>query len=1177
MQIVGDPATGNIIYSASDLVQAARCEYAFLRDLDAKLGIGPASPEPDDEMLSHAAELGDQHEAKILGQLQERYGVGTPKAADGVVVMEYASAAEADTAAQLTADIAAAGAEIIHQAVLFDRRMIGFADFLIRRDQASGFGYDIADAKLARHQKPEALLQIAAYAEVAHDMGLPITWQGQLLLGDGRSTDSDLARLAPVARVRRKRIEELIALRQPAIEPVEWDEDQWLICGRCPACTEQVDARRDLLLVAGMRMTQRERLQTAGVYSIDELAVRQDPVPGIPAATLAKLTVQAELQVQQLDDDVDVNGQPRVRYRITDQTALSAIPPPSDGDIFFDFEGDPMWQDPLTEEWGLEYLFGVVEAPLSKGQPRFRPFWAHDRVEEKKALQDFVRYVEERRRQHPGMRVYHYADYERAALLRLVARHGVCEVEIDQWLRDGLLVDLYPIVKRSLVISQPSYSIKKLEPLYMEVGRDGEVASGGDSLVAYAKYTQLVADGDELGAAKYLQDLGEYNEYDCVSTLRLRDWLLDHRTERVSEQDAPLVDVEPREMSADELEEIQAAEQLFALAEPNPGEVRSAKQQAMALMAAAVGYHRREDKSFWWEHFDRLNKSLDDMSDRGAMVVSRAEVIQDWHRPPRARKDRRELRLVGTLQPGSEIRSGSDVYLLYDYPGPTGMATGGPGMRSFRQVKIDNQEMLTGDEVALTITELSPGENFYQWPSVVAVGPPPPTKSIRSSLLDTARQVLAAALRDASLADSLPRPVADLLLRQPPRLVGDGSLPTVVAGDFTTAITEAVRSLDGSTLAVQGPPGTGKTYVGSHVIANLVNQGWRIGVVSQGHAAVNQMLDRVVAAGVDPERVGKKQRPKRSTWTELDTKNYPGFLAEHHDTGYVVGGTTWDFTGRVGRGVLDLLVVDEAGQFSLANTIAASASARNLLLLGDPQQLPQVSQGAHPEPVDTSALGWLGDGHTLPEGLGYFLDITWRMHPEITQRVSRHSYEGRLESRTDVTAQRVMLDGNDVEVAPGIHELLVEHSGNDHLSEQEAAAVVDIVREALSWTWHDPHKGDGPRPMTPHEIVIVAPFNAQQALIRRKLRAAELDEVRVGTVDKFQGQEAPLAIVSMSASSAADVPRGIDFLISPNRVNVAVSRAQWRAIIVRGDALTNYLPGNVSGMSDLGGFLQLTQ
>jgi uncharacterized protein len=349
----------------------------------------------------------------------------------------------------------------------------------------------------------------------------------------------------------------------------------------------------------------------------------------------------------------------------------------------------------------------------------------------------------------------------------------------------------------------------------------------------------------------------------------------------------------------------------------------------------------------------------------------------------------------------------------------------------------------------------------------------------------------------------------------------------------------------------------------------LVNdRQWRVGVVAQSHAVVENLFRHLIAAGVDPRLIAKKPHGDGATWEVIDEKSYAGFIADH--PGCVIGGTAWDFANdtRVDARSVDLLVIEEAGQFCLANTIAVARAADNLLLLGDPQQLPQVSQGHHPEPVDESALGWLLDGHrTLPEELGYFLDRSYRMHPAVCGPVSRLSYEGRLRSEESQTAART-LDG----CPPGMRVLTVAHDGNSTSSPEEATAIVAEIRRLLGSDWTDEH---GSRPLRQDDVLVVAPYNAQVLFLREHFDAAGLGDVAVGTVDKFQGRQAPVVFVSMTASSIDDVPRGIAFLLNRNRLNVAVSRAKYTSIIVRSETLTEYLPSTPERLVELGAFLSL--
>jgi hypothetical protein len=644
------------------------------------------------------------------------------------------------------------------------------------------------------------------------------------------------------------------------------------------------------------------------------------------------------------------------------------------------------------------------------------------------------------------------------------------------------------------------------------------------------------------------------------------------------------------EVAADEVQHAAHARLVPAPA----GDRRADDAAGLELLAAALAYHRRDDKPFWWAHYARFRDPVDEWSDtRSTLLVDGpVEVLADWEVVGRATRPRRELRLTGLLEPGNDLGEGDNPFALYDDP-PGFAQVPSNALRGCTNATVLGVEVAQADSsgrvrASVTIRESRSAEAVVNGtasngsvpngtvpngsasngsstavPMALTQGAPPPTKGIAAAIRAIATDVA------ARLPDIPPQPALDILRRVPPRTRSGLPLPRPDSAEgFTEAITAAVLDLDGSYLAVQGPPGTGKTYTGGHVIAALAAQGWRIGVVAQSHAVIANMLRAVVAAGLPPHRVGKRGTGD-DDWQHLKDSGYSTFYAG--DDGLVVGGTKWDFVNakRLPSRPLDLIVVDEAGQFALADVVAVSGAARNLLLLGDPQQLPQVSQGTHPFPVDRSALGWLADGHdTLPDALGYFLERTWRMHPTLTSAVSRLSYEDRLRS-VERTGKRD-LEG----VEPGIRVLLVEHEGNAVSSVEEAAVVVEQVRGVVGRRWRDPSDGTD-RPLTSEDVLVVAPYNAQVATVRRALDEAGLSGTRVGTVDKFQGQEAVVALLTTAASSPDDVPRGMEFLLNRNRLNVAVSRAQWCAIVVRARALTDYLPARPEQLAELGAFLGL--
>jgi predicted RecB family nuclease len=499
---------GRVIYSASDLAAAARCEYALLRAFDYKLGRGPA-PAAEDALLRRAAALGEAHERRWLDDLTARHGDGVIRIGRPAMTLPALTAA-----ARATADAFACDPDVVYQAAMFDGRLVGFADFVIRCDTPASVAYRVCDTKLARSAKEPALVQLAAYADVLATAGVPVAAEAELILGDCTSVRYPVAELLPAYRRQREKLQRLLGDHHAGGRPVRWGDRHVRACLRCAECFAKVRESDDVLLVAGLRVSQRATLIDAGITTLTGLAAHRGEVKDMSADASADLIARANLQVRQR-----ATGQPQ--YQVVDPLPLGELPEPDDGDLFFDFEGDPLWTADGVD-WGLEYLFGVMERSGT-----FRPLWAHDRASECTALTDFLAMVRKRRRRYPNMHIYHYAAYEKTALLRLARRHGVGEDDINNVVRAGVLVDLYPLVRNGIRVGTESYGLKAIEPLYLG-HRQGEVTSGADSITEYARYCELRDHGCAQEAAQVLNAIAEYNRLDCRSTRELRDWLLEH-------------------------------------------------------------------------------------------------------------------------------------------------------------------------------------------------------------------------------------------------------------------------------------------------------------------------------------------------------------------------------------------------------------------------------------------------------------------------------------------------------------------------------------------------------------------------------------------------------------------------------------------------------------------------
>ena len=1089
------------VFSPSDLTGYLACDHLLTLELRAMSG-ELTRPEREDPELAILAKRGMEHETRYLEQLRADGRSITVVGADRGELAGLSGLRELhdETVAALHA-----GSDVIYQGAFFDGRWQGFADFLLRVEIPSALGaysYEVADTKLARHAKAAALLQTCAYtAQLEAIQGTTPEWI-HVVLGD-RSTASFRYRdYAAYFRAVRDRFNDATSARGRSTYPDRVEHCE--VCRWSDRCTEQWRADDHLIFVAGLGRRQAAKLTSADIPTLTSLAQSSAThVVGIGDPTLKRLELQAQLQLKQRDSGV-------VTYELLapegPDRGLARLPEPSPGDLFFDMEGDPLIED------GLEYLFGV--AWDETGDVRFRAFWGHDRAAEKRAFEDFIDFVMERRQRYPDLHVYHYAAYEESAMKRLMGMHASREDAVDELLRAGVLVDLYRIVRQGVAVSQESYSIKKLEPLYMDQ-RGGAITDAGGSIVAYETWL-------ETHDQQILDDIEAYNRDDCVSTLKLRGWLDERRAEaervfgvtlRLAERARP---DDSKALPAENENDALVAQ----LCADVPAEGRSDAQQARWLLAQLLGYHRREKKSQWWEYFDRCDMNdlelLEDghciggLEPDGEPTKATGARSRSWHRRYRFPADQDHRFKVGDTahDPTTQARAGDIVELGH------GTVVLNHGLNQMP-----------------TPRALIPYENFNE-------------REQKEALLRLARWVVA---NDID-APGYGRAARDILLRGRPRRAARGAEPLRRTGERATdAARRLVLELQGGCLPIQGPPGTGKTYTGAEMAVDLVLAGKKVGVVAQSHAVIANFLDeiwrRADARGVVVQ-ISQRATPDQGEGDARTGRVESGDVRAALSSGIqVVGGTSFLFAREDVAGAFDVLFIDEAGQFALANAIAVAGAAQNLVLLGDPNQLAQPSQGAHPVGSAASVLEhMLGDDVTIAEDAGLFLDRTWRLRPEICAFVSEAFYESRLEPTPDTAGRSVVGMSNGLRFEP------VEHIGNKIESEEEAERVRRLIDELLGTEWSD---GESTRRIALEDILVVAPYNAQVELLRVRLPIG----ARIGTVDKFQGQEAPVTIYSMASSSPEDAPRGMDFLYSRNRLNVAVSRAQGLAIVVASPAL----------------------
>ena len=1103
------------MFSPTSIANFLACPHLLTLDRAAAAGEikRPFFADPGLDLLK---KLGAAHEEEYLRQLTDERKLKVAKIDTEV---SWRDASSWRDAASQTIDVMHSGAEVIYQATFVTYEWRGRADFLIRVDKPSEFGawsYEVVETKLARSTKARAIIQLCFYSDLLSKIqGVLPDFMHVVLGGTAQPERFFVQRyLAYFRKIKRDFLSAGAVETETYPEPVEH-------CGICDwstVCKAQWRSDDHLSLVANITRNQRQALLAYGadtVLSLARLPMPPDPkIEGIKEAVFANIHQQARLQVQGREEQRNIY---ELLVPPEPEKGLCSLPAPSPGDIFLDFEGDQ-----FTFEGGLEYLFGVLTR-AKDGELIYTPAWAMNPAEEKRTFERFINLVMGRRRVYPDMHVYHYGAYEETAIKRMAGHHSTCVDDVDELLRGEVFVDLFRAVKQGLRASVESYSIKKLEPFY-EYKRDVNLPDANLALHTFQMLLALGPSDESLHDIK--SSLDGYNRDDCVSALRLRDWLERLRTELEEQagqslpRPQPKQD-EPSEKLSDYLERVRAVEQSLTASLPEDKETWTESQRATRLLADLLEWHRREDKSKHWEYFNRCDFSDDEF------VTDRATLG--------------DLSYVGEVE---KIKK--SIIHRYQFPLQDSTIERALELRN-PKTKSKTGELHSIDYKALTI-DLKRGPSLTDAPHPSALVPYDLINAnvLRESLLRLGGWVATNEI-DGNGSYAAAR---ELLLRRVPRLTRG------VVGDFggvssLEAAKQIALSLDHTVLPIQGPPGSGKTFTGAHMILELIKNGKKVGVTAISHKVISNLLKGCCKAAAKEEKTLKiLQRCDGDDGCEhgfvkIAKNNDVVDEAVANDEAQIVAGTVWLWARPEMADSVDVLFVDEAGQMSLANVLAASPSAKSSVLLGDPQQLDQPQRGVHPEGAEASALSQILDGReTLPSDRGLFLGESWRLPPAICPFTSDVFYEGRLISRPENANQRLNVPGP--LAGTGLRFVPVEHKGNQSDSLEEVNKVAVLVELLLrdDATWTD-NEGNEKR-IKLADILVVAPYNAQVSLLLRKLPR----DSRVGTVDKFQGQEAPVVIYSMATSTPQDAPRGMEFLYSSNRLNVATSRAQCVTVLV---------------------------
>jgi uncharacterized protein len=1131
---------GQMRLSASDLSNHLACRHVTTLDLEVARGLR-AAPDWAAPDLKVIQELGLRHEAAYLAHL---LGQG--------LNVENLESIDHKNEKRLVAETLALmerGVDVIAQGALRDGEWFGRPDVLRRVARGGGkwdWSYEVADTKLARETKATTILQLSLYSELlgkAQGVAPEFLW----VVPPGMGFAGEKYRVGEYAAYYRYVKERLLRAvgngvslgKEAASEEgaagqyaLGFGGTQAEACATYPEPVEhcnvcrwfrECDGRRraddHLSLVAGIRRQQRDQFAEWDAGTMAKLAELPIPLKERPKhgarVGYERAREQARVQVEGRTEN-KLKHEP---LAVAEGMGLCRLPEPAAGDVFLDLEGDP-----FVGEQGLQYLFGFAYRDAA-GEWRYEKKWALHREEEKAGFEWVVDEIMRRRAADPKMHVYHFGGYEPGALKRLMGMYATREDEIDRMLRAGVLVDLHQAFKQSTRASVEEYSLKKIEAFYGFVR-----ATPLDLSRAAMRYVEHRLELGRLEGAEEIPEefreaLEGYNGEDCVSTGKLRDWLEERRAELVARgmevPRLPEKSGDPSEKLEEKLERAAALTELLSAGIPVDPTERTEEQAAQWLLAQLLSWHRREDKRAWQDGYRYAEMNDEDLLDE-RVGLTKMNFVQ--------RVVTGSGRQVSTdrysfdPQPSSNVRVEKEVYF---------------GDEKFGEVvAIDHARGVVDIKKTKKIEEVHP-PTVYMWKS------PLPTDAQADSLYRMGAWVVENGVDSAGRY----RAGRDLLLRRPPRLLDGEKLGQLASETAVNTATRVLIALADSVFAIQGPPGSGKTYTGARMVCELIKRGLKVGVTALSHKVIRKLLDDVVEAaheldleGLLCTQVDKNGESVGGVRVVKETKE--GWATLQSRTTNVLGGTSWVWSPEKAFEMVDVLFIDEAGQMSLADVLAVSQAAKKLVLLGDPQQLERPTKGSHPEGAERSALEHLLNGRkTIAADMGFLLPESWRLHPKICSFTSTCFYDEKLSSHA--LARSRVIEGHEWIDGAGLWFVPAEHEGNRNSSAEEVGLVARIVEGLLRPGVNYFYSAGNKRALKSEEILIVAPYNAQVADLKTRLPG-----MRIGTVDKFQGQEAPVVIYSLTTSSREEAPRGMEFLYSLNRLNVATSRAMTAVIVV---------------------------
>ena len=1088
-------------YSIQDFSQ---CQYKTWLDY-----INPPDnfPQNIDPWLEIIRKIGLEHEESYLQKIKESQ-----------TVYEIDKNLNTSEKEKLTERAIKNGEDIIYQPYLKYKKFTGSPDFLVKKQ---GY-YEPWDIKSSFKLKVENILQLCHYSFILEKQYNNFSPTGKIILRDETVENIEIKKYYDYFLNLNKRVDSFI--HNPKVIPEASKCNLCNVCDYKLLCENNWKNQDHLNQVANIKKNQINFLKNEKIDTLEKLANLnfKKNIKGINKASLDILVQQAKLQfnykqTNQLEHKIIFEE----KKKINDQNKLigfELLPPPSENDLFFDIEGYPMYFDSNSKTSGLEYLFGIYYR--SFGKESFIKFLAINNEEEKIAFEKLVDFIFKHLKKHKDAHVYHYNSYEETALKKLSQKYEVKIKEVDFILRENKFVDLFKVVKDSILLSAENYRLKTIEKFY-NLGRDEDIASGQDSLVAFENYL-------ESGHEEILDEIILYNKQDCKSLIFLQSWLND---------------LKPKEIKYKELDEIIISEKSIEIINQEKevenviDKLKDEDLKLKPILSQLNFYNRKEQRAEWWNYFSNIKKNTEDLIEDNSCI--------------------------GALNLISKNEEGVNNILEFNFPNQITKMK--PGDYVLDQNGENSSSIISIDYTNFKVTLKQ--NKKKEIPNSLTPSQPMNITTIDNSVADF--------IKDFNYQNSYPA-IKDFLFRKDSKYINKIDLSK---NSSIENITERIKNLNSSYLVMQGPPGTGKSYTSSRVILKLIELNYRVAIVCHSHKAIINLLETIDSYSVEQSYKFKGIYNSGNRKINQEFKNIEIGNTNKLDLKkfQLVAGTAWALSNMNHREnskkdkIFDFIFFDEAGQLSISKVIASSLSSKNIVMIGDHMQLPQPSLGIIEGESSLSPIEYLiKEKNTISDQKGIFLEKTYRMHPTICEFISDSFYEKRLITDKDNSNQKIIKNNNN-SVKNGIYLVDLNHSGSSVQNINEVDFINNIYKKLINKKWINRNLEKSL--ISNKDLLVISPFNAQVNLLKEHLPPNS----QIGTIDNFQGQEAPIVIISYTSSDPESIPRGSDFFFDFRRLNVSLSRAKCIGIIILNNKLLNYHCSTIEDMERLNYFCKLSK